>query len=111
MNKKYSSLLLAVFLLGMLAMAQAKQNNYAKFMNYYMKNPDLIPKRPPMVQANSLSAFFTNFWHLFAQPGTQSTTKLVGDFAMFYVVPFLGGYQRVNSFKIYNEDKYTFDNA
>lgn len=30
---------------------------------------------------------------------------------MFYVVPFLGGYQRVNSYKVYNEDKYTFDNA
>lgn len=70
--KKGSTLIIAVLvMIGMMAVTEAKkQSKYAQFMNYYMENPDIIPKRPPVVQANSLSAFTTNIWDLISQPGT-----------------------------------------
>eukprot|EP00347_Sterkiella_histriomuscorum_P017805 403347922 len=82
-----------------------------KFSEFVESNPVLFKKPPPRVYADQFTVFWTDFLDLFIHPGTPSLVKFVTDLNMFYTIPFIAGYVKLESHKNYEADKYTYQNA
>jgi hypothetical protein len=63
-------------------------------MNVEM-NPNVFS---PKVGADIVSTIFTDLWKFITNPQAGTFMTVVGDFAMFYLIPFVAGYLRAEAY-------------
>jgi hypothetical protein len=68
-------------------------------------------KKHPNVGSSLAAALFVDFWNFIKSPSSGTFITFFGDFSIFYVIPFVGGYLRAEAYMQYSTDSVTFDNA
>lgn len=70
----------------------------------------MLAQHKPSV-GSFLGTLFTDIGNLIKNPSAQTFYAIFADFAMLYIIPFVGGYMRMEMQKQYLSDPITYDNA
>jgi len=66
----------------------------------------------PIVGSKSvILVILEDIWGIISNPGFASVYKLIGDTELFFLIPFVGGFLRMEAYHQYMQDKNTYDFA